>query len=90
MIGKEFFKLEAKDNTFVLELKANCHGFRRGDMLVCRKTSKPLPATAIAILGRHDCGMWPMVYSEAAPELAAGAALVGQALSVSRDLDREE
>jgi hypothetical protein len=31
MTGKQFFKLEARGETFTLTLKANCHGFRRGD-----------------------------------------------------------
>lgn len=90
MKEKEFFELENNDKTFVLTLQANCHGFKRGDMLVYRKTSEPLPGSAIAILERDDCGRWPMKFDKAGPELAAGARLIGQALCLSRDLDGKE
>lgn len=88
MIGKEFFELEKKGEIFSLTLKAGCHGFKRGDVLTCRKTSKPIPGK-IAILERDDCGRWPMLYDEAGPEIKAGAKLIGQALCFSRDLDGE-
>ena len=89
MTGKNFFKLESTGETFVVTLKANCHGFRRGDVLACRTISGPLPATATVILERFDCGRWPMTYGETGPELAKGAILVGPALGLKRDLDRE-
>jgi len=89
MDGKDFFELEGRGETFVLTLKAYVNGFKRGDVLVCRQTSGPIPGK-IAILERDDCGRWPMLYDEAGPELANGARLIGQALCLSRDLDRGE
>jgi hypothetical protein len=74
--------------TFSLILKTNIHGFKRGDVLTCRKTSKPIPGK-IAILKSDDCGRWPLLYDEAGPEIKAGAKLIGQALYMSRDLDGE-
>jgi len=81
-------ELEKNSKTFVITLKTNIHGFKRGDILTCRKTSKPIPGK-IAILERDDCGKWPMPYDEAGPEIKAGARLVGQALCLCRDLDGE-
>lgn len=89
MKGKEFFKLESEDRTFVVELRANCNGFKRHDCLVCRKTVE-VPPGMIAIVERDDCGRWPMKIDEAGPELAAGARVIGQALALSRDLDHRE
>lgn len=86
MKGKQFFELEKNGEIFSLTLKAACHGFRLGDVLTCRKADKPLPAGAIAVLERSDCGRWPMPFDEAGPELAAGAKLFGQALALHRDL----
>ena len=88
MIGKDFFELEGKGEIFSLTLKASCHSFRRGDVLTCRQTAGPMPGKAIAILERADIGRWPMVFADCGPELAAGARVVGQALCLSRDLDR--
>lgn len=77
-----------KNKTFTMILKANIHGFKRGDVLTCWKTSEALPGK-IAILESDICGRWPMLYDEAGPELANGARLIGQAISFSRDLDDE-
>jgi hypothetical protein len=43
----------------------------------------------IAILERDDCESWSMLYDLTSPELANGAMFIGQALCLSRDLDRE-
>ena len=88
MKGKEFFELEKNGKTFVLTLQADVNGFKRNDILICRKDSEPLLGSAIAILERDDCGRWPIRYDLAEAEIAAGAKLIGQALSMSRDLDR--
>ena len=88
MKGKKFFNLEAKGEIFVVTLQTHVHGFQRGDLLICRKVNKPLPGM-IVILERYNCGRWPMRFDEAGPELDAGARVIGQALSLSRDLDRE-
>ena len=74
-----------KNNTFTLTLKSNVHGFKRGDVLTCRKTSEDLSGK-IVILESDICGRWPMLYDEAGPELANGARLIGQAISLSRSL----
>ena len=86
MKGKGFFQLENKGEIFVVELKAGCNGFRRGDMLTCRFTTESKPGL-VGILERDDCGRWPIPYDESGPEIAAGARLVGQAICLSRDLD---
>ena len=86
MIDKKFFGLESKDETFVVTLKVNFGEFRCGDVLICRKVENPLPG-AIVILDRDYCRKWLMRFGEAGPELAAGARIVGQVLSMSRDLD---
>ena len=89
MTGKNFFEFEKNGEIFSLTLKANCHGFRRGDVLTCRKTAGPMSDKAIAVLERDDIGRWPMPYGDIGAEVAAGAVLIGQALCLSRDLDRE-
>lgn len=89
MKPNEFFQREILDDIFAMTvMTTNVLGFKRGDILTCRKTSKPIPGK-IAILERDDCGRWPMLYDEAGPEIKAGARLIGQALCLSRDLDRE-
>ena len=70
---------------FSVILERNYRGFCRGDELTCIHTAKPMPGT-VAILERHDCGKWPILFDEAGPEIANGAKLVGQALSLHRNL----
>lgn len=80
------FEPEAKGETFIVTSQANSNGFLRGDLLVCQRVDKCLPGMMV-VLERDDCGRWPMPLDEAEPELATGARLIGQVLSMSRNLD---
>ena len=74
-----------RDKTFSIILQANYPGFRRSDEIICISIEKPMPGTTV-ILERPDCGRWPILYDEAGPELANGAKVVGQVISLHRNL----
>jgi hypothetical protein len=76
------------DKIFSIILDQSYPGFRRGDELTCISIKKPMPGT-VAVLERPDCGRWPMLFDEAGPEIEAGAKVVGQVISLHRNLNRE-
>ncbi len=73
------------DKTFSIIVEANYPGFRRGDELTCISIEKPIPGSTV-ILERPDCGQWPILFDEAGPEIDNGAKVVGQVISLHRNL----
>lgn len=84
-----FTPLEADPENFIHEVKSSLHGFRNGDVLVCRY-SKNLTPGMIGILERSECGRWPIPADCSSPEIKNGARLIGYAICLYRNLTTGE
>jgi hypothetical protein len=84
-----FAAFESAPENFLVELKSSLHGFRKGDVLVC-KYSKNLTPSMTAILKSPGCGRWPIPGDCCLPEIQAGARLIGYAICLNRNLPTGE